>query len=163
VNKHITKGFCITVSGDTLTASNQSLLQQLRRNSVALISIVIAVSSLSYNTWRNEKTEDNRNLRFAAFEVLLKLGELQQVVFHHHYDGDSSGSGNPRTGWTYVLTIRDLARISGSEMSAEADNLYRTWKDNWQYLGSDQDKADTIITAIEHMRDTAVSIITSLE
>lgn len=146
-----------------MAASNQSIIDQLRRNSVALISIVIAVSSLSYNTWRNEKTEDNRNQRFAAFEILLKLGELQQVVFHHHYDGDSYGSGNPRTGWTYVLTIRDLSRVSGSEMTVEADNLYNTWKDNWQYLGSEQDKADTIITGIEHMRDATVSIITSLE
>ena len=67
-----------------------SIIDQLRRNAVALISLVIAVSSLSYNTWRNEKTEDNRNQRFAAFEILLKLGELQQVVFHHHYDKDKS-------------------------------------------------------------------------
>ena len=146
-----------------MAASNQSIIDQLKRNSVALISIVIAVSSLSYNTWRNEKTEDNRNQRFAAFEILLKLGELQQVVFHHHYDGDSSGSGNPRTGWTYVLTIRDLSRVSGREMTVEADNLYNTWKDNWQYLGSEQDSADAIITGIEHMHDSTIAIITLLQ
>lgn len=146
-----------------MTASNQSMLNQIKRNSVALISIIIAISSLSYNTWRNEKTEDNRNQRFAAFEVLLKLGELQQVVFHYHYDEDSSGHWNPRTGWTYVLTIRDLSRVSGSEMTTEADNLYTTWKENWQTLRIEQDSADAIITGIEHMRNTTVSIITSLE
>lgn len=146
-----------------MAASNNIITDQLKRNSVSQISIIIAVSSLSYNTWRNEKTEDNRNQRFAAFEVLLKLGELQQVVFHHHYDGDSSGSWNPRTGWTYVLTIRDLSRVSDSEMTAEADNLYNTWKDNWQYLGSEQDSADAIITGIEHMHDSTIAIITSLQ
>ena len=35
-------------------ASN-SVANQIRLNTVALISIIIAVSSLSYNTWRNEK------------------------------------------------------------------------------------------------------------
>jgi hypothetical protein len=146
-----------------MIASNQSIMNQLKRNSVALISIVIAISSLSYNTWRNEKTEDNRNQRFAAFEVLLKLGELQQVVFHHHYDEDSSANWNPRTGWTYVLTIRDLSRVSGSEMAAAADNLYTTWKDNWQSLRIEQDGTDAITTGIEHMRNKTISIITSLK
>ena len=70
-------------------------VKQLQRNTVALISILIAVSSLSYNTWRNEKTETNRNQRVAAFEILLKLGELQQVVFHHYYDKDTRERGNP--------------------------------------------------------------------
>jgi hypothetical protein len=30
-----------------------SFAKQLQRNTVALISVLIAVSSLSYNTWRN--------------------------------------------------------------------------------------------------------------
>ena len=44
-----------------MSGERSSIVEQLRRNTVALISIVIAVSSLSYNTWRNEKTEYNRN------------------------------------------------------------------------------------------------------
>ena len=64
---------------------SDGVINQLKRNTVALVSIIIAVSSLSYNTWRNEKTEENRNQRFASFEVLLKLNELQQVIFHSHY------------------------------------------------------------------------------
>lgn len=38
----------------------------------------------------------------AAFETLLKLGELQQLVFHRHYD-KAEDKGNSRTGWSYVL------------------------------------------------------------
>jgi len=34
--------------------SLSSLKEQIRRNSVALISLAVAVSSLGYNTWRNE-------------------------------------------------------------------------------------------------------------
>ena len=42
---------------------------QLRNNAVALISLAVALSSLAYNTWRNERTEHNRNVRTATFEV----------------------------------------------------------------------------------------------
>jgi hypothetical protein len=50
--------------------------EQLRRHSVALISLVVAVSSLAYNTWRNERTEANRKIRVAGLELLLQLGHL---------------------------------------------------------------------------------------
>jgi len=46
---------------------SNTVVSQLRRNAVALISLVIAICSLSYNTWRNEKKEDTRNQRFAAY------------------------------------------------------------------------------------------------
>ena len=48
--------------------------KQIHNNAVALISLVIAVSSLAYNTWRNETTEEQRNIRHAAFRVLENLG-----------------------------------------------------------------------------------------
>ena len=76
-----------------MTNTNNGVIDQLKRNTVALVSIIIAVSSLSYNTWRNEKTEENRNQRLASFEVLLKLNELQQVIFYSHYDKDNSNKG----------------------------------------------------------------------
>jgi len=54
--------------------------KQIHNNAVALISLFIAVGSLAYNTWRNETTEEQRNVRHASFRVLENLGELQQVV-----------------------------------------------------------------------------------
>ena len=51
------------------TNFNARFIEQVRRNLVALISVFIAVSSLSYNTWRNEESEHNRNQRMASFEV----------------------------------------------------------------------------------------------
>ncbi|MDB6105600.1 MAG: hypothetical protein JWO52_5599, partial [Gammaproteobacteria bacterium] len=38
-----------------------TIREQLRNNAVALTSLFIALSSLGYNTWRNERTEHNRN------------------------------------------------------------------------------------------------------
>jgi hypothetical protein len=139
-----------------------SILEQLRRNTVALISLVVAISSLSYNTWRNEATEENRNLRVAAFEILLKLGELQQVVFHSHYDKDLE-KGNPRTGWAYALTIRDLARVLPAPMPGEAEALLEVWGDNWVGLGDEQQQADAIMSALEHTRNETLSLLQSLD
>ena len=85
--------------------------QQLRDNAVALISLAVALTSLSYNTWRNERTEHNRNVRTATFELLTRLADLERVVFLAQYDHDASG-GNPRTGWVYVLVIRDLSMLA---------------------------------------------------
>ena len=51
----------------------RTVIQQIRNNLVAIISLVVAISSLSYNTWRNELTEENRNIRFAGFEVINSL------------------------------------------------------------------------------------------
>ena len=61
--------------------SQQTIREQIRRNAVALISLFIAVTGLLYNTWRNEHSEYNRNQRFASFEVLIKLNELQELVY----------------------------------------------------------------------------------
>ena len=65
----------------------------MRQHSVALISLAIALSSLAYNTWRNEQTEANRNVRTAGIELLLKLGELDRVVFFSHYDRPLTARG----------------------------------------------------------------------
>ena len=127
------------------------------------MSIIIAVSSLSYNTWRNEKTEENRNQRFAAFEVLLKLNELQQVIFHSHYDKDLLNKGNPRTGWTYVLTVRDLSRVLHPPLPAAADELLTVWGNNWQGLAEKQANVDFIMAEIDSIRGEALQLLESLE
>jgi len=142
--------------------TDYSLLGQVRRNAVALISLVVALSSLGYNTWRNEQTEYNRNQRQAAFEVLLKLGELQRVVFHAHYDRDAD-KGNPRTGWAYVLTVRDLASVLKAPMPVMADELVAAWSADWQGLGSDQDSADRVIAGIDRAREQTLQVLQSLD
>ena len=143
--------------------AKQSIGSQVKRNAVALISLTIALTSLSYNTWRNEQTEANRNQRVAAFEIIMKLGDLQNVVFHHHYDKDSAGEGNPRTGWTYVLTIRDLTRVLPAPMPDAASTLMQTWQNNWETLQENEVSADKIMAKIEMMRDQTVQLLESLD
>jgi hypothetical protein len=139
-----------------------SLRQQLRDNAVALTSLVVALGSLAYNTWRNERTEHNRNVRTAAFELLTKLAELERVVFLAQYDRDVAG-GNPRTGWTYVLVIRDLSALVPAPVPVQAQELQRIWSGNWEGLGKDDETAvDHIDAAIVKLRDTTLGTLRSL-
>jgi hypothetical protein len=136
--------------------------QQLRNNAVALISLVVALGSLGYNTWRNERTEHNRNIRTATFELLIKLAELERVVFLAQYDRDVSG-GNPRTGWTYVLVIRDLSAVVPGAVPARAAELQKAWGEGWQGLGKDDETSvNRIDDAIGRLREAALATIRSL-
>jgi len=140
-----------------------NLLSQLQRNAVAIISLVIALTSLGYNTWRNEQSEGNRNQRFASFMILLKLNELQQLVFHRRYDPDLEAKGNPRTGWTYILTIKDLSQVLPPPLPASADKLRATWNINWEDIENGQTNADNILAGLDEMRDKTITLLKTLE
>jgi hypothetical protein len=143
---------------------NNSFKEQVRRNAVALISVFIAVSSLSYNTWRNELTEYNRNQRLVSIEVLLKLEELQELVFYNHYDRDATSRGNPRSGWAIVLTIRDLAHILEQPLPDSASTLYSVWNNNWSGLGKPSDaNAEAILDSIQDVRDDTLALLQMLD
>jgi hypothetical protein len=139
-----------------------TLGQQLRNNAVALISLVVAISSFSYNTWRNERTEHNRNVRTATFELLTRLADLKRVVYLAQYDRDAAG-GNPRTGWTYVLAIHDLSAVTPAPLAVRAEELSQVWRDNWEDLGKQDEVAvDHIDKAMGNLRDATLEILRAL-
>ena len=78
--------------------------EQFRRNAVALISLTVAVTSLGYNTWRNEASEHNRNQRLVSIELLLMLGDLQQLTLDRHYGKGIDAEATLREAWSKVLT-----------------------------------------------------------
>ena len=135
---------------------------QLRNNAVALISLVVALSSLGYNTWRNERTEHNRNIRAAAFEILTKLGEFERVVFLAQYDHDTGG-GSPRIGWTDVLVIRDLSQVMPGPIPSHAARLQKVWGEDWEGLGKkDEGAVNRIDDAIVNLREATLDTLRSL-
>ena len=143
--------------------ANNSFKEQVRRNLVALISLAVAITSLGYNTWRNEQSEYNRTQRLVAIEALLKLGELQQLVYHNHYDGDSADKGNPRTGWTLVLTVRDITTILDEPLPESAESLRVIWGENWSALGSSTAAKDAIEGRIESLRSELLAMLRALD
>ncbi len=143
-------------------AKMTSFSEQVRRNSVALISLAVALSSLAYNTWRNEQTEYNRNIRVAGVELLLKLGELEKVVFFAHYDSDSQ-AGNPRAGWAHALTIRDLGALTPEPARNSAVSLVEIWQQNWSGLGKSEDAATNISDSIDRTRSEVLEVLAELD
>ena len=143
--------------------SYNSFKEQIRRNSVALISLVVAITSLSYNTWRNEASEDNRTQRLVAIEVLMKLGELQQVVWHHHYDKDIVNKGNLRTGWTIVLVIKDISQILDDSLPQSTNDLWLIWDEYSYKLENSAAAEKAIIAAINVVRADALALLTELD
>jgi hypothetical protein len=137
-------------------------MDQLRRNRVALISLVVAISSLGYNSWRNELSEDNRTQRAVSIEVLRKLADLQEVTWRNHYDHDTQDKGNLRNGWTIVITIRDIATVLNAPLPESAMMLHDTWDDNSPKLGKDVDAKDAIIHAIDQVRSDTLALLREL-
>lgn len=135
---------------------------QLRRHSLAIISLVVALTALGYNTWRNELTEQNRNIRFAGFEMLLHLGELQRISYLSHYDSDEERV-NPRDGWVEVLVIKDMSMLISEPMAQSAQDLQDIWRDNWSGLGKDEASVAAIDVAIKDLRSNVLAYVKQLD
>ncbi len=137
--------------------------EQFRRNAVALISLAIALTSLGYNTWRNEVSERNRTQRTVAVEVLMQLGELQQITWHHHYDKDFENKGNLRTGWTKVTVIRDISQILDDPMPESTQELHAIWNENSEDLDTSVAAKDAVINGIAQVRADALLVLRELD
>lgn len=114
------------------------LSEQIKQNSLALISLFVALSALGYNTWRNESSEANRNTRQAGFESLLHIGELQKITYLAHFDKKNIKE-TPRVAWTEVLILKDLSRLMPTVVQSKADTLTVAWENNWQGLTDESD------------------------
>jgi hypothetical protein len=110
--------------------------EQLRNHFVAILSLTVALAGLGYNTWRNERTEGNRNVRVAAFEMLKTLGELQLLVDYAHFRKDQR-LGDPTLGWGKILFLRDLAQVAPAPVPEQTEQLLSTWRNNWEKLETD--------------------------
>src|SRR5262245_42256090 len=120
------------------------MVRQIRDNLVAITSLAVAFSALGYNTWRNERTEQNRNIRVAGIELLREIGSLQQLILYAHFadkppsDASPDPRGDPRMGWADVLTISDLAAVMPPDVAREAAELDAVWRADAEGLLDDE-------------------------
>lgn len=155
-----------------------TIREQIRNNSVALISLVIAVSSLGYNTWRNETTERQRNIRHASFRVLESLGELQETVDYRYYylpfQEAAHAEGESRLrGYGSVAMVRDLMDLMPAPAPAAGQDLHRHWIEQFNALddldgGQQHTEAATraereLTAAIKQTREAVVMVLRELE
>jgi hypothetical protein len=137
------------------------LWSQIRANIVAIVSVIVALTGMAYNTYRNEKTEINHNVRAAAFETLKNLGEAQIVVEYAHFKKDRL-LGDPTQGWARLNYIRDLAQVLPAPGPAEADGLLAAWRDNVDTLENDKNAMIKITDEIQRLRLTTIEILNGL-
>lgn len=137
--------------------------RQLRQNVVALISLSIALTSLGYNTWRNETAERHRNIRQAAFKTLEVLGELQVIVDARHYQGDAM-RGDYVSGWARVTLIGDLGSLEPAPVPSDVAKLREIWQSNFEawYADADPEAERRISAAIVQARQGVLQTLTAL-
>jgi hypothetical protein len=143
--------------------SKSTVMEQIRRNTVALISLAVAVTSLGYNTWRNEASENNRNQRLVSIEILSMLGDLQRLTMDRHYGENIDAMAVSRAAWAKVLTIRDIAQVADGLVPEAATQLYVTWNDDYDKLGSENGAKDRVIAAIEVVRRDTHMVLDNLD
>ena len=156
--------------------TRQRLWNQVNRNLVALISLVMAMTSLGYNTWRNETTEVQRNWRQASVRILIEVGELNQVVLMRRYfvARDAPGAGGPPQpeswvrGWGSATMIRDIASVLPGPLPARGRRLFEAWERHAEALHDPSDAerrdeaASELLEAVEQMRQGTVDLLASL-
>ena len=136
--------------------------EQIRRNAVALISLIVALTSLGYNTYRNELSEANRTVRQAGFEMISELSELQQVMLFARY-GKGDVRGDTTEGWSYVLALRDLSLAMPKNIQQHANHLYKTWQENNRKISTvDESSYTAIDKEIDQIKTEILDVISAL-
>jgi hypothetical protein len=140
---------------------NSTFIHQLRRNSLALLSLLVALSALSYNTWRNESTEKNRNIRAAEFEMLKNLGELQQIIDYAHFRHDQQ-RGDVTLGLSRILLIHDLSMLTPRPVADSAETLLASWRANGDKLDSSLEAASVLSEQVLETRRVVLDSLRGL-
>ena len=133
----------------------------LQANLLAIISLLIALASLSYNTWRNDATEQNRNQRAAGFALLQELATLQLLVDHLTYSDDHQ-KGDAIAGWTRVIFIGDLAHLTAPKVEDGARNLRTQWSAEVGRLEASEEANKTMSRSIEALRQETLHALSAL-
>jgi hypothetical protein len=157
---------------------NISIRRQIHNNAVALISIVIAVSALAYNTWRNETTEEQRNIRHAAFRVLEDLGDVQEVVdsrfYYLAFGSEIAAEGELRIrGFGSVAMIRDLMSLMPPPGPEAGRELHALWLNHFssldqldvsgQHSQAAKEAERELTLAVRQVRAAVLEVLRSLE
>lgn len=141
---------------------NSSLAQQLRRNALALLSLLVALSALSYNTWRNESSEKHRNIRAAEFEMLKELIELQQIIDYAYLRQDLQ-QGDLAKGLGHVLFIHDLAMLTPEPVVNSTQALLAAWNDDSEKLMASKEAGAALSEQVLNTRRTVLESLRSLK
>ena len=147
-------------------SSKFNLKQQFQQNLLAILSIAIAISALAYNSWRNEQSEENRNLRAAGFEIMKESARLQYLVDSITYTSSNypiKQQDTPIVGWVTVNQIVSLSQLMMPEVKGDAEQLKLVWSEHWQDLADDEAANEKVSIANQRLVDRVRNQLTSLK
>ncbi len=142
--------------------AKSKLLKQLRNNVLAVVSIIIAIMALSYNSWRNEVSESNRNQRAAGFEIMREAAHLQLLVDRATYSADED-KPDPIQGWVRVNLILSLSRLTAAEVENVATSLKQSWNSNWETIYTDENANVKVSKSIKRLNEAVSEHLLSLD
>lgn len=138
-------------------------VDQVKRNSVAIISLIVALSSLAYNTWRNESSEANKTIRDAGFFMMQELSGLQEIVLYARYDRNDERA-DIKSAWSHVLTVKDMSYTMPTHVQDRAQQLLDVWQKNAAEIQTEKDHAyKQVDLAIDEVKKHIVLAITELK
>lgn len=155
-----------------------TIRDQLRGNSVALISLFIAIFGLGYNTWRNERTEEQRSIRLASFRVIENLGEIQEIVDARYYylpfEKEGSAEAELRLrGFGRVAMSRDLMNLMPPPAPTVGQELHSAWikhfnalddvDSNGHHTAQGQQAEEALRNALNFSRVTVIDVLKKLD
>lgn len=128
---------------------------------ISILSLVVAFTALSYNTWRNEVTEYNRNIRASGFEMLREVAHLQLLVDNIHYA--ESSAREPIEGWARVNLLISLGHMMPEAVAQKAEQAKQVWQDNWSDLKHEQAANRNITKANRQLEQAIIAALKQLD
>ena len=128
----------------------------------AIFSVFFAVTGFAYNTWRMEVTEDNSNIRTAAFEVLIVLAEFEQILYTAHYDKNTI-DGSPRLGWVKVGLASDLSALVSPKVEMKMEKLTSLWKEKWSTIRDNNKNVELLVNTVTEVRMEIKTVLKALD
>ncbi len=128
---------------------------------IPLTSLAIAIMALSYSSWRDELSEQNRNVRVAGFEIIKELSALQLVSNYAYYDQNDT-QGNPIIGWKHILLIEDLAIFMPLPVGEQANKLHDQWTAHIDQLAENKINNDAVVAEIVNTQKAVLASLKAL-
>lgn len=133
-----------------------------RLNWLALVGLLTALLGLAYNTYRNETTEMQRNVRQAAFLALETLGELQQLLDTRYFGNDKS-EANRIAIWGKVVVVRDFTTLISPAAEQGGQGLFEIWSSrSGEFDAGDRKAERALADAIRELRSTVMDEVRRL-
>lgn len=134
-----------------------------RQQWLALFSLAVALFGLGYNTYRNETTERQRNVREAGFYLLQEASELQQLADTRFFGRDLSAH-NRIAIWSRINTARDIAGLVSASAETRAASLHQTWTlQESAFESGDSDAERRMAAAIQALRQEVIETLNRLD